>query len=176
MKTICVIFAFIGAVQAISGGHNTTIMRHQWQLSLRYKGEHFCGASLISNRWALTSASCLDQHTSDLSVRAGSVDLSSGGDVIDVDDFIIHPKYNKKTYNSDIALLKFTKDMEGNNVSRALVPFHDTSDVSDHAGVAITGWGAIEDGENFSEMLQMGILRQSQEVPVKWRIRPKSYR
>ncbi|XP_028131185.1 trypsin [Diabrotica virgifera virgifera] len=156
MRTFYFIFAFIGVAQAISSGHNTTIMRHQWQLSLRHKGEHFCGASLISKQWALTSASCLNQHTSDLSVRAGSANLTSGGYIIDVDDFVIHPKYNKKTYNSDIALLKFAKEVEGSNVSIALVPFHDTSDVSDHKGVAMTGWGALEQGENFTEVLQMG--------------------
>ncbi|KAM9094835.1 testisin-like [Sarcophilus harrisii] len=49
--------------------------RWPWQASLRYKGKHRCGATLIQAEWIITAASCfqLSNNTWDYSVMIGSI-------------------------------------------------------------------------------------------------------
>ncbi|XP_036594955.1 inactive serine protease 39-like [Trichosurus vulpecula] len=49
--------------------------RWPWQASLRYKGKHWCGATLIQADWMITAASCfrLSNNTRDYSVMIGSI-------------------------------------------------------------------------------------------------------
>ncbi|XP_072458584.1 testisin-like [Notamacropus eugenii] len=49
--------------------------RWPWQASLRYKGRHWCGATLIQSEWMMTAASCfrLSNNTWDYSVMIGSI-------------------------------------------------------------------------------------------------------
>ena len=44
----------------IVGGTTAKHGSWPWQLSLRYQGEHICGASLISDEYALTAVHCVD--------------------------------------------------------------------------------------------------------------------
>ena len=43
----------------IIGGSTAIPNSWPWQLSLRVKNEHTCGASLINPRWAITAAHCV---------------------------------------------------------------------------------------------------------------------
>lgn len=45
----------------IIGGSNADIKDFPYQLSVRYKGKHGCGASIISPKWALTASHCLEE-------------------------------------------------------------------------------------------------------------------
>ncbi|XP_068921586.1 putative serine protease 45 [Petaurus breviceps papuanus] len=49
--------------------------RWPWQASLRYKGKHWCGATLIEAQWMITAASCfrLSNNTRDYRVMIGSI-------------------------------------------------------------------------------------------------------
>lgn len=46
----------------IIGGSTATPSSWPWQLSLRVMGVHNCGASLISPKWAVTAAHCVDSY------------------------------------------------------------------------------------------------------------------
>lgn len=41
----------------IVGGFVTTIEKNPWQVSLQYSG-HYCGGSVISNKWVISAAHC----------------------------------------------------------------------------------------------------------------------
>lgn len=49
-----------GVEGKIVGGQDVDITQLPYQLSLEEKGLHVCGASIISTRFALTAAHCVD--------------------------------------------------------------------------------------------------------------------
>lgn len=44
----------------IIDGMETGINQYPWVVSMQLQGNHFCGASLISDQWVLTAAHCVD--------------------------------------------------------------------------------------------------------------------
>lgn len=100
-------------------GEETTIEEYPYQISVRYKGVHKCGGSIISDSIIITTASCLDGYeddVSDFSVRAGSSEIGEGGDVIQIKSFKIHEQYDifKNPGNYDICLLFVSIDKAAN--------------------------------------------------------------
>ncbi|KAJ8932949.1 hypothetical protein NQ314_014328 [Rhamnusium bicolor] len=146
----------------IVGGSNTTIDRHPYQISLRYFSEHICGGAIISSTWVLTAAHCVQGATlpSFLTVRIGSSYVGSGGEVITVLSTIIHPNYDERTYDYDIALLSLSSSATSNVIARAIaLP---STQTGPNAGqtATITGWGALTQGGVSPSILQVV------EVPV----------
>lgn len=109
---VCIIFEINSAddIQLVSseitprivGGRPTTIERFPWQLSLRYRGSHRCGASIISEARALTAAHCyrpVEDTVRQFTVLAGSTKRLSdvGSVIIGLDKFIQHPNFENGT-------------------------------------------------------------------------------
>ncbi len=110
-------------------------------------GGHFCGATLVAKRWAVTAAHCLGDAPAQ--VRIGSLDTESGGEVREVVQQISHPDYGKTGKpTSDIALLKLDRDstLASARVPRAL-PKRDVV-------VRLIGWGAVNAGGDQPDTLQ----------------------
>ena len=55
----------------IIGGVTATPNSWPWQLSLRKRGGHICGATLITSNWAVTAAHCVKDKRAQYSVMAG---------------------------------------------------------------------------------------------------------
>lgn len=62
----------------IVGGTTAAPGSWPWQLSLRYSGGHICGASLISEEYAITAAHCVnhDSRPSSYAIVAGKSSIS----------------------------------------------------------------------------------------------------
>jgi len=128
-----------------------------WQVSLRQWRTatflHKCGAALLSENWAITAAHCVESVNPDeLLLRMGEYDLN--------DEFpepytfqdrkvqivASHPKFDPKTFEYDLALLRFYEPVTFQpNIIPVCIPEDDANLVGKTAWV--TGWGRLyEDG------------------------------
>ncbi|NXJ89863.1 FA7 factor, partial [Corythaixoides concolor] len=122
-----------------------------WQVLIRNsKDIGFCGGSLISSRWVVTAAHCLDlvrpHH-----VTLGEYSLHPGEfkeQKIDVERSWTHPHYDSNDYNSDIALLYLSSDVVFNEyVIPICLPSPNLAALLSEEGRIgmVSGWGATHD-------------------------------
>ena len=99
----------------IVGGEKTDIRQHPWQVALQFKGNFFCGGSIIGQRWVLTAAHCfkLSARGGDWRAKAGATNHATSGVWAEVERVIVHEKYNPTTYENDIALIKLKQPPAG---------------------------------------------------------------
>ncbi|XP_034465522.1 plasminogen activator, urokinase a [Hippoglossus hippoglossus] len=99
----------------IVGGSFTPIESHPWVAAIFLKRRTFvCGGSLIAPCWVLTAAHCFENGEGtklrDLSVFLGKSATNDTDPVREqsftVEKLIVHQKYNKSSFDNDIALLK----------------------------------------------------------------------
>ncbi|MEM1285496.1 MAG: serine protease [Pseudomonadota bacterium] len=133
----------------VMGGCVTAIETFPWQVSLfrtgggTQLGAHFCGGSVVSDRWVLTAAHCIEDlvptDPSPIAVYLGSTSLEEGGQVADIQTIYAHPDYVGVGAH-DIALLELR-----NPISTPLVRLATADDASKLENVGldavVTGWG-----------------------------------
>ncbi|XP_062449749.1 trypsin II-P29-like isoform X1 [Rhea pennata] len=136
----------------IVGGYNCPEHSVPYQVSLN-AGYHFCGGSLINSQWVVSAAHCYKFY---IQVRLGeyNIDVQEDSEVVRNSAAIIrHPKYNSRSLNNDIMLIKlaspvaYSVDVQPIALPRACV----------NAGTKclISGWGnTLSSGSKFPEILQ----------------------
>ncbi|KAJ9597889.1 hypothetical protein L9F63_011255 [Diploptera punctata] len=91
----------------IVGGQNANIEDYPYQLSLEKTGKHICGASIITNDYAVTAAHCVFLNVvEDLKLRSGTSFRQYGGYLHPVSSITMHPKYKNRKLDYDIAVVK----------------------------------------------------------------------
>ncbi|XP_061635960.1 coagulation factor VII-like isoform X2 [Phyllopteryx taeniolatus] len=94
----------------IVGGSECPKGECPWQVLLLYKGKGFCGGVIIEPMWILTASHCLeDADAQFLNVVPGehNTEVEEGTEqVIQVSQILMHERYEKKTADNDIALLR----------------------------------------------------------------------
>ncbi|XP_026505687.1 coagulation factor X-like [Terrapene carolina triunguis] len=119
-----------------------------WQVLIRNsRGYGFCGGSLISSRWVVTAAHCLEivkpHH-----VTVGDFDKHQREvkeQKIEVQQSWIHPHYDSDNYNGDIALLYLSSDVVFNEYALPIClpnPNLATLLTSEGTRGMVSGWGS----------------------------------
>ena len=156
----------------VVGGKHVSDNEFPFMVSLQYINakkisQHFCGGALISNRYILTAAHCIEAIAnakgtpSDLVMVIGTIkndvdffdeSLQDKKYRYDVDQWIIHKCYNTKDdMNDDIALLRLSKEIQTNNINIGTIclPPKDVEPIS--TNMTIAGWGVWSETETGEE-------------------------
>ncbi|XP_016924071.2 serine protease SP24D [Drosophila suzukii] len=150
----------------IVGGTRAKEGQFPHQISLRRRGGHTCGGSIISENYIVTAAHCVKQGSNvapadQLSIQAGSLLLSSGGVVIPVATVTVHPNYKGNGY--DVAVLRLKQSLNlGSNIAAIQLA---TDDPPTDATVDISGWGYIsQKGPISNSLLYVQVKALSRET------------
>ncbi|NP_001166055.1 serine protease 122 precursor [Nasonia vitripennis] len=148
----------------VIGGHDAKPGEFPHQVSLQFgipevmPSTHFCGGSILNERWILTAVHCLEAmdeigYLGHFVVKAGKQNISRVEEteqVSFVEKYFKHENYTgteEEPGTSDIGLIKLKTPLKLNErVAKIALPKKD----SEPTGQAIlSGWGAISDnGEN----------------------------
>merc|ERR1712226_1041307 len=105
-----------------------------------------CGGTIVNKKFVITAAHCWDSRMTNLRVIVGEHNVfcdgvNEGGKVINVKKATMHPDYNKKTMDNDIAVLELSEELTfTDKVKPACLPSSASKDYSGTAST-ISGWG-----------------------------------
>uniref|UniRef100_A0A665V7J1 Suppressor of tumorigenicity 14 protein homolog n=1 Tax=Echeneis naucrates TaxID=173247 RepID=A0A665V7J1_ECHNA len=154
----------------IVGGQDAEEGEFPWQVSLHVKDYgHVCGASIISPRWLVTAAHCVQDDAKTRYSQPGTwqaylglhVQRKYGGHVVkrNLKQIIPHPNYNEYTFDNDIALMELDSPVTYSDYIRPICLPAPQHDFPTGSTVWITGWGATREGGFAAPVLQKAQVR-----------------
>ncbi|KAG6447843.1 trypsin beta [Manduca sexta] len=149
-----------GSTRRIVSGRNTSITAVPWQVSLREKTYPICGGSVITDIWLLTAAHCLLRaKASELSVRLGSSWKTHGGEMYDVKECSVHPRYVSKTKTNDVGLIRLYSPLR---FSARVLPIRLVARgerLPANEPAIVSGWGKLKEGGPSATYLQSSTIK-----------------
>lgn len=137
-----------------------------YQAAILLDGKFLCNGTIIAKDWILTAAHCVSKQNSGtrLSVRVGSLNANEGGQVIQVDSYILHPNYIfGRQPENDLALVTLSCEIEFNeNVAAAALPTKnlEAKGAAPNRSLVLSGWGHYDrEKRQVSELLREASLK-----------------
>jgi len=135
----------------IVGGEPTDINEHPWQVALQFRGDFFCGGSIIARKWILTAAHCFQSSSAsnDWRAKTGATNYATAGSWALVERVIVHPAYNAPTFENDLTLIKLKLPPPGRVIPLASA----STTILGSQPLEVTGWGNTSENGRGSEVL-----------------------
>uniref|UniRef100_A0A2M4BSE5 CLIP domain-containing serine protease n=1 Tax=Anopheles marajoara TaxID=58244 RepID=A0A2M4BSE5_9DIPT len=169
----------------LSGAKETMPFAYPWMVVLQYTKngvlDDKCGGSLISNRYVLTAAHCVQGRDGWMltKVRLGEQDRSKPIDCIvysnnekvcadppvavAIESAIVYPQYNPSTFLHDIALIRMAHDVAfTDSIQPICLPVRQDVRDLELPRYIVTGWG-ITENKVPSEALMQALVKP---VPI----------
>lgn len=153
----------------IIGGFLIDIKEIPFQVALLKDGRHFCGGVIIGDRWILTAAHCIKLQSNvtlnGLKIRIDSNHQDKGGEVIDVLSSRVHPKFDVKRADYDVAILKLNKKLSLTNAFYAVDLPTLLEPVEDRSCLQLSGWGLTmtdQEPRNILRAVQIPAVNQDE--------------
>ncbi|XP_053684512.1 venom serine protease-like [Sabethes cyaneus] len=127
----------------------------------------FCSGAIISYRYILTAAHCVENlpNVDRIQALVGDQDYRTGLDtpyseLYDIEAIIIHERYVQSTRDNDISLIRTVKDMHWNRgVGPVCLPFSYRTYDFQGLDVDVAGWGTTSFGGPQSTTLRRTTLK-----------------
>merc|ERR1712168_1501557 len=146
----------------VINGQNASPHAWPWQASLRVRGRHICGGTLIRPDWVLTAAHCVDRNPSPSGYtvvlgahqRTGTTSVQQ---TFNLKQLIKHQGFTMQNLKHDVALLQLDRPASlSDKVNVACLP---SGDAAVGARCYITGWGKTNGaGNSLPNILQQAAL------------------
>lgn len=135
------------AAPRIVGGVEAKPGAFPYIVSLQADGfGHFCGGSLIADRWVLTAAHCVDGGVDSVLIGLHDRKNPSSAEKFTVANIYVHPKSDMNTMEYDVALLELSQSSSFKPVALNDAEFSITSASTILATTA--GWGTTSSGSS----------------------------
>ncbi|XP_068089840.1 transmembrane protease serine 9 isoform X2 [Hyperolius riggenbachi] len=152
----------------IVGGFDAVRGEVPWQASLKEGSHHFCGATIIGDRWLVSAAHCFNQTKMDqITAHLGSTALNGGDSMtvkINLRRVIQHPQFNPLTLDFDVAVVELSSSLTFNKYIQPVCLPSALQKFPAGWKCMISGWGNIKEGNvSKPEVLQkasVGIIDQ----------------
>ncbi|CAI6341141.1 unnamed protein product [Periconia digitata] len=130
----------VGGVPAVAGDAPFIV-------AISRSGNAHCGGSLIDSTTVVTAAHCTQPYAvNTLTIRAGSLQRTSGGVTSNVASKRVHPNYNANTYENDIAVIKLSTPIPESDTIKYAKLAASGSDPAAGTTLTVAGWGSTRSG------------------------------
>merc|ERR1712179_16141 len=133
----------------VVGGVESTPFAYPWVVAIIAEGRAFCTGSIISSKYVLTAAHCVDGFAS-FKVFTGIHSLRRPGPqakVIKSYDGFAHPEWNPRMVRNDLALIELPSPIEFDDYRKpaCLPSLHDETISFTNYPAKLMGWGKLSD-------------------------------
>ncbi|XP_071358853.1 ovochymase-1 isoform X2 [Trachinotus anak] len=153
----------------IIGGQESWAHSWPWQVSICFGSMPACGGAIISPLWVISAAHCFKRYNraSLWKVQAGKHDLDdpdeAGQQLVSVSAIVSHHSYNRRTKESDMALLKLQEPLVFDRFIRPIDIW--MTPLPLFKKCTITGWGSTrENGPRVNRLQEVNVTILPSEV------------
>ncbi|XP_066457607.1 enteropeptidase [Eleutherodactylus coqui] len=145
----------------IVNGTDAAVGAWPWIVSLYFNGRQTCGASLVSNEWLVSAAHCVygrnlipGHWTAVLGLHNSANLTSPQTEKRLIDQIVINPHYNKRTKDSDIAMMHLQQQVGYTDYIQPVCLPENQEVFPPGLNCSIAGWGRTESQGPVPNILQ----------------------